>query len=64
MRIALGPAAVVMADQQAADEVIPASGWGSRGFVTWGDWSIDLPALSSDELDTLGVLGGPPVWGR
>ncbi len=64
MRMALGPAAVVMADQQATDEFIPVSGWGSRGLVTWSDGGIDLPGLSSDELNTLGVMGGPPVWGR
>ncbi len=64
MRLALGPVAVVMADEGPDHETFPVSGWGSRGFVTWSDREIPLPELSTDEVDTRGVLGGPPGWGR
>jgi len=64
MRLALGPAAVVLADQGPDDEVFPVTGWGSRGFVTWTERKIPLPEISADELEARRVLGGPPRWGR
>ncbi len=64
MRLALGPAAVAMADDLVDDERFPVAGWGGRGFVTWGDRKIPFPELPSEELDNLRVVGGPPTWGR
>lgn len=64
MRLALGPAAVAMADDGPDHEVFPVAGWGSRGFVTWTNREVSLPDISADEIDARGVLGGPPVWGR
>jgi folate-binding protein YgfZ len=61
MRLVLGPAAV--AEPGGADR-FPIEGWGSRGYVTWGDIPTQLPELPVDELEARRVLGGPPVWGR
>ena len=62
MRLALGPMAVSLADQRLDDEIFPVSGWGSRGFVTWSDQEVGLPDVSSADLSTRRVLGGPPTW--
>ena len=64
LRLALGPIAVVVAGQRSESEFFPVSGWGSRGFVSWDDESIDLPELSPESLEDLSVVGGPPTWGR
>jgi len=64
MRIALGPAAVAMVDEMAEGEYFPVEGWGGRGFVVWGNRDFPFAELSSKELETIGVLGGPPTWGR
>lgn len=63
MRLALGPAAVVIADLRSAHVFFPVAGWGSRGFVIWSQQEFGLPDVSSTELSTRSVLGGPPTWG-
>ena len=60
MRLAIGPAAAAMAPD---DESFPVSGWGTLGFVTWGGRELSLPEIPAAELETLRVLGGPPIWG-
>ena len=37
---------------------------GSRGYVTWAGTEIDLPTLSSNQVESLRVLSGLPQWGR
>jgi folate-binding protein YgfZ len=64
MRLALGPAAVVMAAELSDEEWMPVAGWGGRGFVMWSDREIALSELSSKLLENLRVLGGPSAWGR
>ena len=61
MRVALGPAAVAAAP--AADR-FPVAGWGTRGFVTWGDVDETWSGLGPGDLEILQALGGPPVWNR
>ena len=64
MRLAFGPTAVVMGAELPDDEHMPVTGWGGRGFVIWSDFEIKMPELPGDRLETLRVLGGPPMWGR
>jgi len=59
MRLAIGPAAAAMAPD---DESFPVAGWGTHGIVTWGGRELSLPEISAAELETLRVLGGPPIW--
>ena len=61
MRLVLGPAAPAYPP---ADDCFPITGWGSVGFVTWGEGGMDLPGISADELGKRRVLGGPPEWDR
>jgi len=59
MRLAIGPAVAAMAPE---DESFPVAGWGTHGIVTWGGREFSLPEISAAELETLRVLGGPPIW--
>jgi folate-binding protein YgfZ len=61
MRLALGPAAIA---KPPAEDCFPVTGWGSVGFVTWGEGEMDLPEIDDREIETLRVLGGPPAWAR
>jgi folate-binding protein YgfZ len=61
MRLALGPAAAAAAP---ADDRFPVAGWGTRGFVTWGDVDTAWSELRPSDLETLRTLGGPPAWDR
>jgi len=60
MSLAIGPAAVAMAPDL---ESFPVAGWGTHGFLTWGGRELSLSEISATELETLRVLGGPPIWG-
>ena len=64
MRLALGAEAVRRAIQERVDRRFPVEVFGSRGFVTWGDDELDLPALAGDELEARRVLTGLPRWGE
>jgi folate-binding protein YgfZ len=62
MRLALGAEAVRRAAREKSDRCFPVEIFGSRGFVTWDDDEIDLPAIADDELEARRVLTGLPRW--
>ncbi len=63
MRLALGPEAVRIAGDLRSDDMFPLEAYGSRGFVTWTDHGLDLPAITAGELEALRVVSGLPRWG-
>jgi folate-binding protein YgfZ len=63
LRLALGAEAVRCLAEEGADRRFPIEIFGSRGFVTWGDDELDLPAIGGEELEARRVLTGLPCWG-
>ena len=63
LRLALGPEAARLQAERAGDEVFPLSVFSSRGFVTWGEAPLPLPAADAVQLEALRVLSGLPRWG-
>lgn len=63
LRLALGAEALRRVTRDGSDRRFPVEIFASRGFLTWGDEELDLPAVSDDELEARRVLTGLPRWG-
>ncbi len=63
LRLALGPEAVRLQAERPPDEVFPLAVYATRGFVTWGETPLPLPAADAAQIEALRVLSGLPRWG-
>lgn len=63
LQLALGAEAMRRATGMAADTRFPIEVYGSRGFVTWENADLDLPAIDICEIEARRVLTGLPLWG-
>ncbi len=53
LRLALGPEAVRLQAERPRNEVFPLTACAARGFVTWGETPLPLPAADAAQLEAL-----------
>jgi folate-binding protein YgfZ len=63
LQLALGPEAVRFKDRLPDDTVFPIEAFTGRGFVTWSSHELPFEELDQDQLETLRLVSGLPLWG-